>query len=140
MDAVKDAKHLQKNLGRQLGAPESALRRGYVELRRHLLQCLREVRELNRSTLPDALWSERLQLLDDKAAGFDARFRQKLFASVRAGELDGLQTSSLMNDLGYSSRIIQSLRNVLLLGEGHELSRQLREVMPQDEVPLIQLR
>ena len=139
VDAVKDAKHLQKNLGRQLGAPESALRRGYVELRRHLLLCLREVRELNRSKLPDALWSERLQALDEQAATFDARFRQQLFALVRKGELDGLQTSSLMNDLGYSSRIIQSLRNVLLLGEGHELSRQLREVLPQEEAPLIQL-
>jgi phosphate:Na+ symporter len=140
VDAVKDAKHLQKNLGRQLEAPDSALRRRYVELRRHLLLCLREVRELNRSALPDALWSERLQLLDEQAAGFDAGFRQRLFASVRAGELDGLQTSSLMNDLGYCSRIIQSLRNVLLLGEGHELSRQLREVLPQEEAPLIHLR
>ncbi len=140
VDAVKDAKHLQKNLGRQLDAPDSALRRRYVELRRHLLLCLREVRELNRSKLPDALWGERLQLLDDQAARFDAGFRQRLFASVRTGELDGLQTSSLMNDLGYCSRIIQSLRNVLLLSEGHELSRQLREVLPQEEAPLIQLR
>ncbi|MGP3788996.1 Na/Pi cotransporter family protein [Pseudomonas sp. B392_1p] len=140
VDAVKDAKHLQKNLSRQLDAPDSALRRRYVELRRHLLLCLREVRELNRSKLPDALWGERLQLLDDQAARFDAGFRQRLFASVRTGELDGLQTSSLMNDLGYCSRIIQSLRNVLLLSEGHELSRQLREVLPQEEAPLIQLR
>src|SRR5690606_15746034 len=99
VDAVKDAKHLQKNLSRQLDAPDSALRRRYVELRRHLLLCLREVRELNRSKLPDALWGERLQLLDDQAARFDAGFRQRLFASVRTGELDGLQTSSLMNDL-----------------------------------------
>jgi phosphate:Na+ symporter len=140
VDAVKDAKHLQKNLSRQLDAPDSALRRRYVELRRHLLLCLREVRELNRSKLPDALWGERLQLLDDQAARFDVGFRQRLFASVRTGELDGLQTSSLMNDLGYCSRIIQSLRNVLLLSEGHELSRQLREVLPQEEAPLIQLR
>ncbi len=140
VDAVKDAKHLQKNLSRQLNAPDSALRRRYVELRRHLLICLREVRELNRSTLPEVLWSERLQLLDDQAARFDAGFRHRLFASVRAGELDGLQTSSLMNDLGYCSRIIQSLRNVLLLAEGHELTRQLREVTPQEEAPLIQLR
>lgn len=140
VDAVKDAKHLQKNLSRQLDAPDSALRRRYVELRRHLLLCLREVRELNRSKLPDALWGERLQLLDDQAARFDAGFRQRLFASVRTGELDGLQTSSLMNDLGYCSRIIQSLRNVLLLSEGHALSRQLREVLPQEEAPLIQLR
>ena len=61
------------------------------------------------------------------AAAFDAAFRRKLFEAVRNRELDGLQTSSLMNDLGYASRIIQSLRNALLLGEGQELTRQLRQ-------------
>src|SRR5690606_11013425 len=125
---------------RQLDAPDSALRRRYVELRRIMLLCLREVRELNRSKLPDALWGARLQLLDDQAARIDAGFRQRLFGSVRTRYVDGLQTSSLMNDLGYFSRIIQSLRNVLLLSEVHELSRQLREVLPQEEAPLIQLR
>ncbi len=41
-----------------------------------------------------------------------------------------------MNDLGYASRIIQSLRNALLLGEGQELTRQLRQTDVRDE-PLI---
>ena len=58
---------------------------------------------------------------------------------MRAGELDGLQTSSLMNDLGYTSRIIQSLRNVLLISEGHELSRQLRRLFGHQQEPLIQV-
>lgn len=140
VDAVKDAKHLQKNLSRHLGQEEdSAVRRAYVELRRHLLYSLREVDELNRSSLPEAQWNARLQRLDDSAAAFDARFRHRLFAGIRSGELDGLQTSSLMNDLGYTSRIIQSLRNVLLISEGHELSRQLRTLFGQQQEPLIQL-
>ena len=140
VDAVKDAKHLQKNLSRHLSREgESAVRRAYVELRRHLLHSLREVHELNRSNLPEEQWNARLKLLDDTAATFDARFRQHLFAGIRTGELDGLRTSSLMNDLGYTSRIIQSLRNVLLISEGHELSRQLRALFGQQQEPLIQL-
>lgn len=139
MDAVKDAKHLQKNLGRHLQENDSAMRRAYVELRRHLLHSLREVQELNRSSLPETQWNARLNLLDDSAAAFDARFRQRLFAGIRSGDLDGLQASSLMNDLGYTSRIIQSLRNVLLISEGHELSRQLRTLIGQQQEPLIQL-
>jgi phosphate:Na+ symporter len=140
VDAVKDAKHLQKNLGRHLSqSADTAMRRAYVELRRQLLYALREVQELNRSNLPEEQWNHRLQLLDDSAATFDARFRQRLFAGIRSGELDGLQTSSLMNDLGYTSRIIQSLRNVLLISEGHELSRQLRTLIGQQQEPLIQL-
>ncbi|MCQ4291012.1 Na/Pi symporter [Pseudomonas stutzeri] len=133
VDAVKDAKHLQKNLGHYLRQDESAVRQAYVELRRHLLESLREIRTLNHSELPDELWRERLNWLDERAAQFDGEFRQRLFESVRNQKLDGLQTSSLMNDLGYASRIIQSLRNALLIGEGQPLFRELRRLGEKDE-------
>jgi len=133
VDAVKDAKHLQKNLGHYLRQEESAVRQTYVELRRHLLEALREIRTLNHSELPDELWRERLNWLDERAAQFDGEFRQRLFESVRNQKLDGLQTSSLMNDLGYASRIIQSLRNALLIGESQPLFRELRLLGEKDE-------
>ncbi|WP_312904522.1 Na/Pi cotransporter family protein [Stutzerimonas nitrititolerans] len=136
VDAVKDAKHLQKNLGRYLRQEASPVRDAYVQLRRHLLEALREMRALNPSELPGELWRDRLCWLDSRAADFDAAFRKQLFEAVRNQQLDGLQTSSLMNDLGYASRIIQSLRNALLLGEGQELTRQLRQTDVRDE-PLI---
>lgn len=135
VDAVKDAKHLQKNLGHYLDQPPSAVRDAYVELRRHLLATLHEVRELARSELPEEVWQSRLRWLDEQAASFDGQFRQRLFAEVRSGRLDGLQTSSLMNDLGYASRIFQSLRNVLMLGDEQTLFRELRRL--GDEEPLI---
>jgi phosphate:Na+ symporter len=98
------------------------------------------VRELGRLELPDTLWDERLRQFDEGAAAFDSAFRQRLFAAVRERQLDGQQASSLMNDLGYVSRITQSLRNVLLLGqgEGNELFRPLRQLVAEDG-PLIQL-
>jgi len=136
VDAVKDAKHLQKNLGRYLRKEASPVRDAYVQLRRHLLEALREMRALNQSELPGELWRDRLCWLDARAADFDAAFRKQLFEAVRNRQFDGLQTSSLMNDLGYASRIIQSLRNALLLGEGQELTRQLRQTDVRDE-PLI---
>lgn len=139
VDAVKDAKHLQKNLGHYLRTDDSAARQAYVELRRHLLEALREIRVLNHSELPDELWRERLKWLDERAAQFDAEFRHRLFESIRNQKLDGMQSSSLMNDLGYASRIIQSLRNALLLGEGHELTRQLRQLAEDDGPVILQL-
>ena len=140
VDAVKDAKHLQKNLGRYLRDEESVSRQAYVELRRHLLHMLQQMRELGRMDLPEQAWSERLDLLDQQAADFDSRFRQHLFAEVRERRLNGQQAGSLMNDLGYASRITQSLRNVLMLGqgEGNELFRPLRQMVAEDG-PLIQL-
>lgn len=137
VDAVKDAKHLQKNLGRFLDQEPSPLRDAYVDLRRHLLAMLHELRELGRSDLPEEAWNERLRWLDKKAATFDGGFRTRLFNSVRSAELDGLQTSSLMNDLGYASRIFQSLRNVLMLGEGQLLFRELRRLEQDDEALIV---
>ena len=71
--------------------------------------------------------------MDEQAASFDARFRQRLFAEVRDGRLDGLQASSLMNDLGYVSRIFQSLRNVLMLSNEQALFRELRKFGEEQE-------
>ena len=136
VDAVKDAKHLQKNLGRYLRAEqEDVARDAYVQLRRHLLGVLQQVRELGPMALPEQAWSERLELLDQEAGTFDSQFRQWLFTQVRERHLNGLQASSLMNDLGYVSRITQSLRNVLMLsqGEDSELLRPLRQMLAEDE-------
>ncbi|MEX6501953.1 Na/Pi cotransporter family protein [Pseudomonas zhanjiangensis] len=140
VDAVKDAKHLQKNLGRYLRQDDSPARQAYVELRRHLLGVLHEVRELGQLALSDGLWDERLRQFDEGAAQFDAAFRQRLFAAVRERRLDGLQAGSLMNDLGYASRITQSLRNVLLLGQGdgNQAFRALRHLASEDG-PLIRV-
>ncbi|MCL7462160.1 Na/Pi symporter [Pseudomonas sp. NW5] len=138
VDAVKDAKHLQKNLGRLLLEGEPAVREAYAELRRHLLWVLREMRTISRLELPADALRMRLQLFDEQAAQFDVTFRERLFAAVRERRLDGGRASSLMNDLGYASRITQSLRNVLMLGlgEAHELLTQL-PFQSDDSGPLI---
>lgn len=141
VDAVKDAKHLQKNLGRYLRDDRSHVHNHYLDLRRHLLWVLRQVRELGRLEVPDDVWSSRLEWVDGQAARFDSEFRQRVFAEVRKQQLDSLQASSLINDLGYCSRIMQSLRNVLQLGlvDENELLGRLRYLGGGEDTPLIQL-
>nr|WP_236254108.1 Na/Pi symporter [Entomomonas asaccharolytica] len=120
VDAVKDAKHLQKNLHIYLDKSDSTAYTFYIELRKYLLGKLREIYKLGELDLPDELWFSRLQLLNDDSANFDTSFRNRLFASVRLHQLNGTQTSSLMNDVGYASRIVQSLRNVLILSHSSD--------------------
>jgi phosphate:Na+ symporter len=140
VDAVKDAKHLQKNLGIALADPASPVREHYLELRRNLLWMLRQVREVNHLELPEELWRSRLEWVDAQAASFDAAFRNRLFAEVREHHLSSLQASSLMNDLGYASRISQSLRNVLqLVSYDSQLLPRQGGLSELDEEPLIQL-
>ncbi len=117
VDAVKDAKHLQKNLGQRLREADSPLRAAYVELRGHLFGQLRGLRRV--ALLPADTPAQRearqrgLEALDQQAAQFDAAFRQQLFAAVKQDRLDGLQAGSLLNDLGYARRIHASLRDVV---------------------------
>ncbi|MFB1011922.1 MAG: Na/Pi symporter [Thiopseudomonas sp.] len=142
VDAVKDAKHLQKNLGHYLRDDRSLVHNHYLDLRRHLLWILRQIREVGGLEVPDDVWSSRLEWLDGQAARFDAEFRNRIFAEVRNQKLDNLQASSLMNDLGYVSRITQSLRNVLQLGvlEGGDMLREVRRLGGSEgEFPLINL-
>lgn len=142
VDAVKDAKHLQKNLGHYLRDDRSLVHNHYLDLRRHLLWILRQVREVGGLDVPDDVWRSRLEWLDGQAAKFDADFRNRIFAEVRKQKLDNLQASSLMNDLGYVSRITQSLRNVLQLGvlDGGDLLKEVRRLgVGEDEFPLIHL-
>lgn len=138
VDAVKDAKHLQKNLGRYLRDDRSYVHNHYLDLRRHLLWVLRQVRELGRLDAPDEVWSSRLEWLDGQSARFDNDFRQRVFSEVRKQQLDSLQASSLINDLGYCSRITQSLRNVLHLGlmDENQLLHTLRYLGGDEDSPL----
>ncbi|MGE0797468.1 MAG: Na/Pi symporter [Lautropia sp.] len=52
VEAVKDAQHLQKNLGRYLRGEPSEARDAYVALRRYLLQVLAGIRDLGREGAP----------------------------------------------------------------------------------------
>ena len=138
VEAVKDAHRLQRNMHKFLQAPDHIpARSSYLELRLHLLQTLKDMRILSVSNMPEADWVAELQALDASIAAFGQQFRKHLFAAVRGGLLDGLTVSSLMNDLGFAQSILQGLRQILLLGEGHEAARQQQQLM--GDAPLIQV-
>lgn len=137
VDAVKDAHRLQRNMHKFLMQPDdSAARSSYLELRLYMLQTLRDIHALSVADMPESQWTQELHALDASIAAFDAQFRKHLFAAIRGGLLDSLTVSSLMNDLGFAQTIIHVLRQVLLLGEGHEAIRQ--EQLLMGEAPLIQ--
>lgn len=136
VDAVKGAKHLQKNLGQRLQEADSPLRAAYVELRSHLFAQLRDLRRI--TLLPADTDAQRgqhqqaLEALDRHADDFDAGFRQQLFAAVKHDRLDGLQAGSLLNDLGYARHIHASLRDVVAFIDEPGSLRNLREATFQE--------
>ena len=128
VNAVKDAKHLQKNLRPRLAEGPSPVREAYLALRQHLFRLLHALYKLG-TTPPDAEHRAiRLAELGKQADDFEASFRQRLFMMVRRGELDGMQTGSLMNDLGYAERIFNSLRQAMAPVEEPESLHRLRQL------------
>ena len=130
VDAVKGAKHLQKNLAPRLREPGSPVHVPYARLRAHLLAQLRELRRI--TALPqetdgqlDAR-EQALRALDRQAEAFDAAFRLDLLAAVKHDHLDGMQAGSVLNDLGYVQRIQASLREAAAFTEEPGSLRGLR--------------
>ncbi len=124
VNAVKDAKHLQKNMAARLREPPSVLRDSYLALWRCLLQQLHALYALAQQ--PSDATPERLTALASEADQFQATFRQRLFLMVRRDELDGLRMGSLMNDLGYVEHILENLRDALAPGDLPEALQALR--------------
>lgn len=139
VEAVKDAKHLQKNLRFYLRQPESPARDAYVALRRYMALMLNDIRKMGAGNLSDEAWDGALEQLGERHSAFDTRFRAELFAAVRNDSINGMQLSSLLNDLGYAGRIIHSLRTVLQLRPGSD-KKMLRVLLhDDDDEPLIVL-
>ncbi|MGI6246048.1 MAG: Na/Pi cotransporter family protein [Pseudochelatococcus sp.] len=120
VETVKDAKHLQKNLGHYLRGPDTPARDAYVELRGYLVGVLHDTREIARLAPDNPAWDASLDEFDRKQRAFETRFRSHVFAAVRDDRLDGMQLSSLLNDLGYAGRITRGLRALLLIRAGEE--------------------
>lgn len=130
VNAVKDAKHLQKNLRRSLREADSPARDAYLALWRQVFSLLHGLYAL--ADAPEEGMRERLFGLGKEAAQFQAGFRQRLFAMVRRGELDGLRMGSLLNDLGYVDRIFHNLRSALAEADEPASLRELRRLSSEE--------
>ena len=132
VNAVKDAKHLQKNIALYLFAPASPARDAYLQLWRQLFTALHGVVALG--DLQDDAGHAALAMGDivQRQQEFDTAFQQRLFGMVRRGELDGIQTGSLMNDLGYVNAIVRRFGDAADFTGEPESLRELRRLAAED--------
>ena len=133
VEAVKGAKHLQKNMLARLGEDDSPQREAYLVLRQHLFEQMRALHALDPEAADEATIAARLESLDAQTARFEAEFRQRVLAMLRRGEVDGLQAGSLLNDLGYVDRIDRGLRGLAAAEEPASL-RALRRIARDQEL------
>ena len=112
VEVIKHGKHLQKNLQLNLQNPQSPTYPDYLRLRRHLFKTLRQFRQMSRLPADSPQWPECLAALEAHIGRLEV-FRGRVMVKLRSQELDGWQTSSLMNDSNYARRIGQGLMDIL---------------------------
>jgi phosphate:Na+ symporter len=140
VDAVKNAKHLQKNLYRYLREDSIFTRSLYLDLRRHVIWVLREANALSKVELSEEQSLLALSDINTETERFVKEFRHRIFSAIRLQNLNNLQASSLMNDLNYTHRIAQSFSHVLQvsLTDDNKLLRDIRN-LGGDKMPLVSL-
>ncbi len=136
VSAVKNSHHLQKNLKYYLSRDPSVAQNFYIRLREYIVSNLRTVYSLHvynedesSSHLSSAEMKEELknqasllypQLqeiplaeLIEYSRKFESQFRSDVYSALKSGSIDGFTTSSILNDLNYSTQIVESLFNIL---------------------------
>ncbi|MDO4878484.1 MAG: Na/Pi symporter [Neisseria sp.] len=103
VEIVNESKHLQKNMQQYLLYGDSPVTRDYQRLRRHVFKTLRLFRRI--AALPEG--EERQEWLEKLAAHSETlgTFRGRIMVKLRNNEINGWQTSSLLNDINYARRI-----------------------------------
>ena len=110
IDAVKDAKHLQKNMVQYLSSSHEAMRNEYLDLRRNLGYLLARLDDLAAGAEdPDEDIDLELAELATRIEENDIVNNGRLDKLIRNNRITAVQASSLMNDNSYSYRIASNL-------------------------------
>jgi len=108
-EAVKDTKHLQKNLVRCLTHSNPIIRRQYLRYRRHLVETLYAIANLPREQGSDGSAAELTMVTHTALAQLDPLANGLLEEWLKNGEISPEEATSMMNDTAYVRRITENL-------------------------------
>lgn len=146
VSAVKNSHHLQKNLRYYLTKDQSPAQEFYITLREYIIKNLRmtyqlhfeqnatEEVEIDHHTL-EKLHTIPLSQLIEQSREFESEFRSNVYRSLKENKINGFTTSSILNDLNYSTQIVESLFNILKIVaiQENNLLQNIDEILQMNE-------
>jgi phosphate:Na+ symporter len=134
VEAIKDTKHLQKNLSRYLGSDESAIRNEYEKLRLNVASVLRALEEV-RQQGHDSTAILSLDALKGEMKQYDRDLSLRMNALIRENRLSAPVTISLMNDSRYAYQVAKNLVKMggVLFSTGDRSLREAEQSISLDE-------
>lgn len=137
VEAIKDSKHLQKNLTRYARTTNPYLRQEYNDLCLNLAAFLRELEDIKTSSDDEpaglSLDSLRLQMKDN-----DNILSNRLESAIRSKKVSSEQAISLMNDSNYVYEVTKSLVKMgetLFFSESEEI-KEIEQALQLEDAEL----
>ncbi len=113
VEAIKDTKHMQKNMSQYIASDNEFIRAEYNKIRIYLGSVLRRLAVIQReSDDPTSILS--LDTMKLKMKENDTTANGMLEALIRDGRISSLMATSLMNDASYANDVT---KNLLQMGE-----------------------
>ncbi|WP_028303351.1 Na/Pi cotransporter family protein [Oceanospirillum maris] len=109
VEAIKDTKHLQKNLSRYFLAENPYIQHEYNTIRMRLASVLRELHKVRNKKGNDSTIILSLDRLRLDMEEYDQNLNQSLSSLIRQKLINGPMSVSLMNDSGYASDVTRKL-------------------------------
>ncbi|PIE45792.1 MAG: sodium:phosphate symporter [Gammaproteobacteria bacterium] len=137
VDAVKDTKHLQKNLKKYLVSSNSYIREEYENIRKNLTQLLRTI-----NTIATTQEEEKIVLLLSRAKlsmiNRDVILGDGIDQLIRGDLITNEMATSLMNDLSYAGTISRKLISMaeIIFILNNENIRSLSDHLTEDDEDL----
>ena len=139
VQAVKDTKHIQKNIDKFIASDNPDIRKEYNKIRIRIARLLRLIGRLkNGEEEFDILDLDEIKLASSE--GIAATIR-KLDKMIRKGKITADMATSLMNDLSYSKSIIKDLifASKVLFGDLDTEIRDVETVLALEEEEIREL-
>lgn len=143
VSAVKNSHHLQKNLRYYLFKDPSSAQDFYISLREYIVKNLCIIYQIHFDQneiksdpeIINSLHTIPLTDLIEQSRKFESEFRSNVYASLRENKINGFTTSSILNDLNYSTQIVESLFNILKMVaiQENNLLQNLDEILQINE-------
>jgi len=140
VEAIKDTKHLQKNLSHYLTSENEAIRQEYDNIRANLANALRQLNTVRRQG-GDANVSLSLDSIKIGMKQSDHDLNARLTTSIRDRLISAPMSISLMNDSGYAYHVTKNLVKMgeVLFATGESQLREAERSVSLDERELEEL-
>ncbi|OOZ40548.1 Na/Pi cotransporter family protein [Solemya elarraichensis gill symbiont] len=140
VEAIKDTKHLQKNLSNYLNADNIDIRREYDDLRRQVARVMRQLDNV-RKVGEDSAAILSIDTLKMEVKETDNRFDQNLDGLVRKHMITPQMATSLMNDGSYAYDVSKHLIKMgeILFSTGSMAIREAERSLALDDEEMVVL-